>query len=350
MFTRLTALWILLVPVFTVVRAQAPGPSSGAAVPGLVYELSEVAPGVYAATARGVPYYVSNSVVVVGDDEVLLVDTGAGASEARALHAAIRTITALPVRYVVDTHCHFDHALGHAAFPEAVTIGHVATRAGLALGVGQPTLANNLEGMPARAGDLRARAREEPDAAKRASLLDDAAKWDDYRRRTASLEPSPSRLTFTDQITVWLGRREVRILHLGRGHTAGDAVVYLPAERVVCTGDLFNGYIGYMGDAFVDDWADTLERLAQLEFRIVVAGHGKPFEGKDAIRPVQDCLRDIWRQATALKNAGVPAREAAARLDLRAHAPRFPQFSKPGFDRQAVERVFQVIEERKSTR
>ena len=127
--------------------------------------------------------------------------------------------------------------------------------------------------------------------------------------------PSPSRLTFTDQLTVWLGNREVRVLHLGRGHTAGDTVVYLPAERVLCTGALFNGYIGYMGDAYVDEWVTTLDRLAQLDFRIVIAGHGRPFEGKDAIVRVQTCMRDLCQQAETLKIAGFPAEEAAERID-----------------------------------
>ena len=119
---------------------------------------------------------------------------------------------------------------------------------------------------------------------------------------------------------MWLGDREVRVLHLGRGHTAGDTVVYLPKERLVCTGDLFNGYIGYMGDAYVDEWADTLGRLAELDFETVVAGHGKPFRGKEALPAVQACLRDLWRQAESFKTSGLSAAEAASRIDLSAHA------------------------------
>lgn len=320
--------------------------ASDSPVPGIAYDLSEVAPGVHVAIARGVPYYVANSVVIVGDDGVLLVDSGAGTSEAHALRAAIRTITSLPVRYVVDTHFHFDHALGHAAFPDAVTIGHVATREGLALGTHQPTLAGNLQGIPARVADLRNRAGGEADGEKRAALLADAARLEEYGKQLAALVPSPSRLTFTDQLTVWLGNREVRILHLGRGHTAGDTVVFLPADRVICTGDLFNGYVGYMADAYVDEWVVTLDRLAQLDFRTVIAGHGRPFEGKDAIVPVQACMRDLWQQAEKLKSSGLSAQEAAARIDLRAHASRFPQFAKPGFSQPAIERIYTVIDER----
>jgi glyoxylase-like metal-dependent hydrolase (beta-lactamase superfamily II) len=347
---RLSLAFVLtaLVPA-GVVAHEAPRPrGEGPAVPGLTYELEEVAPGVFAAIAQGVPYYISNSVVVVGDDGVLLVDSGAGTSESCVLREAIRRVTDRPVRYVVDTHFHFDHALGHEAFPETVTLGHEATREGLALGREQPTLAGNLAGMPAWVARLEAEAATEKDETRSASLRGQAAALEAYRRQLAALTPSPSRITFTRGLTVWLGRREVRILHLGRGHTAGDTVVYLPRERVVCTGDLFNGYIGYMGDAYVDEWADTLGRLAELDFDTVVAGHGKPFRGKEALPAVHACLRDLWRQAEGLKKSGLSAAEAAARIDLSAHAGRFPRLATPGYEPLAVERIYAVIDERRA--
>jgi glyoxylase-like metal-dependent hydrolase (beta-lactamase superfamily II) len=343
MFRLLIAFIVLLVPA-AVAPQTAPPPVP--AVPALAFDFTEVAPGVHVAIARGVPYYVANSVVIVGGDEVLLVDSSAGPGEGAALRDAIRTITTKPVRYIVDTHFHFDHALGHAAFPGAVTMGHVGTRAGLALGTRQPTLASNIAALPGRAAAIRTQAASEGDAAKREALLKDAASTEAYGKALAALVAQPSDVTFPDQMTIWLGSREVRILHLGRGHTAGDTVVYLPAERVVCTGDLFNGYIGYMGDAYVDEWVTTLGRLASVDFQTVVAGHGKPFTGKDRIALVQACLRDLWRQAETLKREGVAAKDAAARIDLRAHAASFPALASVGFTPLAVERIYAVIDER----
>ena len=336
-----------LVPTAAATAHARPGPSdSPGPVPGLTYAVDEVAPGVFAAVAQGVPYYVANSVIVVGEDAVLLVDSSAGTNEARALREAIRRVTDRPVRYVVDTHFHFDHALGHAAFPEALTIGHDATRAGLVLGVRQPTLSRNLTGMTGRIADLETEAATEKDEARKAQLRGQATTLETYRRQIAALTPSPSNLTFGQSLTLWLGDREVRVLHLGRGHTAGDTVVYLPKERLVCTGDLFNGYIGYMGDAYVDEWADTLGSLAELDFEIVVAGHGKPFRGKEALPAVQACLRDLWRQAVSYKTSGLSVAEAASRIDLTAHAGRFPRLAEKGFEPLAVERIYAVIDER----
>ena len=343
MYRTFTAIAFLLLPVAG--AAQSPVPSIPA-VPGLVFDFTEVAPGVHVAIARGVPYCVADSVVIVGGDDVLLVDSSAGPGEGAALRDAIRAITTKPIRYVVDTHFHFDHALGHGAFPGAVTIGHVATRAGLVLGLQQPTLASNVKALPARAAELRTRASSESNAATREALSRDAASTDAYAKELAALVVMPSRLTFSEHMTIWLGTREVRLMHLGRGHTAGDTIVYLPAERVVCTGNLFNGYIGYMGDAYVDEWAETLGHLARLDFQTVIAGHGQPFVGRDRIAPVQACLRDLWRQAEALKRQGVTAADAATRIDLRAHAATFPALATVGFNLLAVERIYAVIGER----
>jgi len=343
MCRTIIALALSLLPAVAAPQTAAP---SILAVPGLVFDFTEVAPGVHVAIARGVPYYVANSVVIIGGEEVLLVDSSAGPGEGAALRDAIRTITTKPIRYVVDTHFHFDHALGHAAFSGAVAVGHVATRAGLALGLQQPTLASNVNALPGRAAALRAQASSETDAAKRETLLRDAASTDAYAKELAALAPVLPDVTFSEQMTIWLGTREVRLLHLGRGHTAGDTIVYLPAERVVCTGDLFNGYIGYMGDAYVDEWVATLDRLARIDFKTIIAGHGKPFAGKDRITAVQSCLRDLWRQAEALKRQGVTAADAAARIDLRVHAASFPALAAMGFNQLAVERIYAVIDER----
>lgn len=338
--------FLLLASLVPAAQAQPALQPAPAAASGLRFEIEEVAPGVFVAIAQGVPYYVANSVLVTGGGGALLVDSSAGPSEAKALREAIRRITDLPIRYLVDTHFHFDHALGHAAFPEAATIGHEATRAGLVLGAQQPTLARTITGVASRVAGLEAEAAAEKDGPRQAQLRAEAASLEAYRKQLAALTPSPSTLTFGQGLTLWLGEREVRILHLGRGHTAGDTIVHLPKERLVCTGDLFNGYIGYMGDAYVDEWADSLDRLAQLDFDTVVAGHGKPFRGKDALPAVQACLRDLWRQAAAAKTSGLSAADAAARIDLSAHAGRFPRLAQKGFDPLAVERIYAVIDER----
>jgi cyclase len=324
-------------------------PARPESAPGLHYRFQKVAEGVFCALPGGTAYYVSNSVVIVGEDGVLLVDSGAGPNEARVLREGIRTLTDRPVRYVVDTHFHFDHAFGHQAFPEALVVGHDATRDLLGPdALRGPTVSGYLASLPAQINNAREEAGHAADPAKRRELEERVTSLGAYQQELSQFVPTAPSLTFSDSMTIWLGRREVRLLHLGRGHTAGDLVVHLPQDRVVCTGDLFNGYIGYMGDAYVDEWAASLGRLAGLDFETVIAGHGEPFKGKEAIGPVQACLRELWRQAEQQKQAGASAEEAARRIDLRVHASRFPRLSQVGFEPMAVRRVYQVLDERAS--
>ena len=333
---------LLLSLSMTAAAAVAP-----ATVPGLTYRLEEVAEGVFCAIASGVPYYVSNAVVIKGDDGVAIVDPGAGPNEARVLLAAIRAVTDRPVRYVIDTHFHFDHAFGNGVFDEAPVVAHDSVRPMLGPDARQTrTVAGYVAGLPAQIEKARADGEKETDAAERTQGARRLAALEAYRDELATFVATPPALTFGDRVTLWLGQREVRLLHLGRGHTAGDVVVHLPRERIVCTGDLFNGYIGYMGDAYVDEWADTLVRLAALEFETVIPGHGAPFKGKDAIAPVAACLRDLWQQAASRKHEGVPPERAAAGIDLRAHASRFKNLAQVGFERVAVQRIYEVIDER----
>jgi glyoxylase-like metal-dependent hydrolase (beta-lactamase superfamily II) len=320
---------------------------SSAPVPGLDYRLEKVAEGVYCAIASGVPYYISNAVVIVGDDSVAVVDPGAGPNEARVLRAAISAVTDLPVRYVIDTHFHFDHAFGSEAFKGAVVIGHEATRALLGPdAIRGRTVASFIAEIPTQARKARDEATKETDPQKSGELLRRAVALETYQNELAALRPLPPSLTFGESLSLWLGSREIRLLYFGRGHTSGDIVVFLPRQRIACTGDLFNGYIGYLGDAYVDEWAETLGRLAKLDFETAIPGHGEPFSSKEAIAPVQACLRDLWRQVENMKRKGVSPEAAAPRVDLRAHASRFPRFTEIGFELPAVRRMYEVIDER----
>jgi len=264
---------------------------------------------------------------------------------------AVRTVTDRPIRYLVDTHFHFDHAFGSAAFgADTIVIGHEATRSLLgprrfAAGriAASPTTSPPGRAAPC-AGGVRALGGEAPDLAARAESLGA------YARELATLTLVPPGSLFSERASVDLGRREVQLLFPGRGHTAGDVVVFLPRERILCTGDFFNGHIGYMGDAYVDEWADSLDRLARLDFETVIPGHGAPFTDKARIALVQACLRDLWRQAADLRRAGVPADAAAPRIDLRAHAAHFPPLGDPGFDPVAVRRIYEVLDERQAGR
>ena len=164
-------------------------------------------------------------------------------------------------------------------------------------------------------------------------------------------------MTLSERLTLYRGGREIEILFLGRGHTGGDVVVFLPKERIVFTGDLLLQGPSYMGDAYLDEWDETLDRVKALDVDLIVPGHGEPFRDKAHIDAVQAYMRDTWNQVVALRAKGVPALEAALRIDLAAHKATLGPFASPllpsgilapGIEPNSVLRIYELLDEREA--
>src|SRR5438128_6890381 len=150
------------------------------------------------------------------------------------------------------------------------------------------------------------------------------------------ITPTPPNVTYSKKKVLNLGGREVQLLFLGRGHTNGDTVVFLPKEKIVCTGDLMESQIAYMGDAQFDEWITTLDALKNLDFETDLPGHGAPFKNKGLITAFQGYLRDLMKQGADLRRQSIPAETAAQRVDLTAYKTSFPQIQGPGADVRGV--------------
>ena len=246
--------------------------------PAELFDLQKVGDGVYAALAKPRTPINCNAAVVVLDDAVLVVDTHSRPSSARALIAQIRTITDKPVRFAVNTHFHWDHAQGNHAYPVAFPkqvsiIASEATRENLrTLGGGR--LKDQLASTPGQIAALEAQLAKATDAATQARLKDEIAQQKDYLAEIKGLELTLPDLTFDKSLIIHSGDRRVVLLFLGRGHTSGDVVAWLPKERVVATGDLLHGWMPYMADSYPKEWVATLDALDKLEFDQIIGGHG----------------------------------------------------------------------------
>ena len=139
---------------------------------------------------------------------------------------------------------------------------------------------------------------------------------------------------------------EVQLLFLGCGHTHGDTIVYLPKEKIVCVGDLVGSEPPFLGDGQFDEWIATLERLKQLDFDLMLMGHGRPStDGRALITGLQACLRDVVKLVDDARRQGIGARDLAPRLDLSAHAGTFPSLKRPGLGLGEVHRVCEWLYE-----
>ena len=258
--------------------------------------LEVLADGVYALTAEGDP----NLGAVEGEDFLVCFEALATPVAARAWLAQLRRHTDKPVRYLVLSHYHAVRVLGASAFEADVVVAHENTRALIA-------------------------ERGQQD-------------WESEFGRMPRLFPEPSSipgltwptLTFADRLTVELGgdRGELVLEHLGRGHTEGDVVAWLPKDRILFAGDLVEAEAAlYTGDAFHRDWAGgTLDRVAALQAEQLVGGRGGVARGRAAvdaaITQTRGFLTTMLAEVGAVHAAGGELREAFART----HAALAPVF------------------------
>jgi len=306
----------------------------------------QITPTVYYATTSGSMTTGANSCVIVNDQEVLITDPGETPATAKAFIEDIKTITNKPVRYVVDTHHHFDHAHGNQIFgPDINIIGHDQAYAMLA---GNELLQQSYVTQAAPA-----LLQQRLDALKAQPLPADPEQAAAQKRQIAALElripqekeikPTPPNTTFSESLTLHRGSREIQIWFLGRAHTDNDIVVFLPQEKIACTGDEMEAQLSYTADAFVDEWPATLEKLAALDFQTALPGHGAPFTGKDRIRAFQSYLRDFSKQVHTFQAQGLSVEETAKRVDLTSHATDFQQIRGVGADIRGVQRMYDLI-------
>jgi glyoxylase-like metal-dependent hydrolase (beta-lactamase superfamily II) len=262
----------------------------------------------------------------------------------------VKKLTPKPVRYVVNTHFHFDHAHGNQIFGAGVDIiGHEFTREMLASGrpLQMPLLKGYLDGLPAQVEGLRGRVAKEQDPAAKARLQTQLTSAENNLASQKELKLVPPNVTLAREMTLFRGSREIQLKFLGRGHTAGDVVVYLPREKVVITGDFLTAGMSNMSDSYPNEWADSLEALKKLDFTTVLPGHGEAYTDKTKIDNYQAYLRDAWAQASKLKAQGVPAEEAVKRIDMGSHKDRFPPNTNLGVNLLGVQRMYELLEGRR---
>jgi cyclase len=331
-------------PVQTLAQAQ---PPAGTRHTGKAFRFNQVKDGIYHAVGTGALAVVGNSAVIVNANDVIVVDDHVSPAAAWVLLDEIKSLTTKPVRTVINTHFHFDHAHGNQVFGKDVDIiGHEFTRDMLLKGnpLQMPLYKNYVEGLPRQIDDLRKRVAAEGDAAQKAALQVQLVAAESNRASQAELRPTPPNVTLRTQMTLYRGDREIQIRFLGRAHTAGDIVVYLPKEKAVITGDFLTAALSNMSDAFVNEWPATLDELKKLDFDTVLPGHGEAFTDKAKIDYFQAYLRDVWTQVSRFKQQGVSAEDAAKRADLTKHKEHFPTIQGPGVPIIAVTRIYELLD------
>ena len=256
-----------------------------------------------------------NSVVVLSSDGVLVFDSNGTPAAAAAVLGEIRKMTDQPVRYLVNSHWHWDHWYGaevyREAFPGIQIISHAKTREmelGPALTFNQPGLDVQLPGhIRDVESRLAAAAPGSPERARWQRHLDDDRSFLDQKR---GVHHTVANLTFSDSLTVYMGEREIRVLHYDRAVTPGDAFLYLPKEKIVVTGDLLVNPISFALSSYPTGWLATLERISGLEANAIIPGHGEPVHDQTLLRTHIAIFRELLRLGRAARTAGLTVEQA----------------------------------------
>lgn len=228
--------------------------------------------------------FAANAGIVIGRDGVLVVDTLISAKEGERFLADIRKVTTKPIRYVVNTHTHLDHAFGNGVFARlgATIISHDADR---------ESLAKN-----------------------GADTLKHAANYGLKPEDMAGTEIVVPTVSFSDRLTIDLGGEEVRLIRTAPSHTAGSLVVSVPSKKLLFSGDiLFTDFHPFLADGDIPGWVGTIDTLLAMDVERIVPGHG-PLSTKKDLREMREYLLLFDSKARELAAAGKDGDAIAAEL------------------------------------
>ena len=249
----------------------------------------------YAYTAEGDP----NTGVVIGDDAVMVIDTQATPVMAEDVIRHIRSVTDLPIKYVLMSHYHAVRVLGASAYRPQEIIASQDTY-DLIVERGAQDMKSEIERFP---------------------------------RLFRAVETIPGltwpTITFKGEMTLWLGKLEVRLMQLGRGHTKGDTVAWLPQQKILFSGDLVEfDATPYAGDAYFRDWPKTLDNVAALAPVALVPGRGAALTTPEAVQQglagTRAFISDLYEQVQAGAAQGKPLRD----IYKETHAALKPKYGQ----------------------
>jgi glyoxylase-like metal-dependent hydrolase (beta-lactamase superfamily II) len=339
---------LAVAPASLTARQGSPSRPPGTTYKGPAFTFHKIAEGVHHAVGTGSLVVMSNAAIIEGDTDVLVVDSHVSPGGAWALQEELKAITPKPIRWVVNSHFHFDHSHGNQIYgPEVQIIGHEFARQMMVAGKSQDSPAREffVGGIANTIKMLESRLANANTPEERAPIENQLSIQRNHLEGTNAVRPVPPTMTLSQTLTLHRGSREIRIMFLGRGHTAGDVVVYLPKERIVATGDLLIEGPSYMGDAFFTEWIQTIDTLKGVDFNTVLPGHGRAFNGKAKLDHWQAYLRDFWAQAQKFHKAGTPWEEAAKLVDLRGNSTNYPTIKAPGITpNHGMRRAYDILD------
>jgi cyclase len=295
-------------------RAQAPGASTN------LFTIEKVAEGVYAALAKPQALTNCNAAIFVNSQDVLVVDAHSKPSAAAALIAQIKKdVTTKPVRYLVNSHFHWDHTQGDAAYKATggkVDIIASDTTKQLMTQLSRDRLKESLDSVPKQIDEVQARLAKATSAADKERYADLLRQLKAYQVEMKSYPLELPTITFAKSHVIKDPAGDLHIEFHGRAHTAGDVVVFSPQKRVVAAGDVIIGFLPNINDGYPRPWPATINSIGQLAFDHIIGGHGSVQHDRKRMTQMRNYIEELTARVEEGKKAGKPLAELQQALTM----------------------------------
>ena len=276
----------------------------------VLFDIDRIADGVYAALAKPQTLLNCNAVVFENAEDILIMDSHSKPSAVASLVRQLRDqVTRKPVRYVVASHFHWDHAQGLPAYrrvaPHADLVASEATRK-LIGDQTLPRLKQSFTDLEKSVEDYRKKAADARTPEERNAYQQMLRETRDYLNEMKNYAPELPNLTLDRDLIIHDKAHDLHLAFRGRGHTAGDVVVFCPQKKTVATGDLLHGFFPFIADGYPNDWPRTLLDVAQFEFTAIAGGHGSVFRSRDRLFQMGNYIEELTELVARGRREGKP--------------------------------------------
>ncbi len=300
--------------VFRAARARA---QSAAALPEL-FDVEKVADGVWAAIARPTALINCNAAIFETGAGLMIVDTHSKPSAVASLVSRIRRgISDKPVRWIVNTHFHWDHTQGTPTYKRialsADIVSSEATR-NLIAENGAARLKESLEQTRKSIDGYQEKAAKSRSPEEKTYWQRMANEAREYLAEMRDYTPELPNVAFGANLVIRAKDHDLHLSFLGRGHTAGDIVVFCPQKKVIATGDLLHSFAPYIADGYPKDWPRTLRAAGRFAFERAIGGHGAVQQGRQRLTNMANYIDELAAAVSAGRTQGRSAAELQAAL------------------------------------
>jgi cyclase len=285
-----------------------------------LFDLQKAGEGVFFAQARPQAAINCNAAVFVRSKDVVVVDAHSKPSAAAALIAQLkREVTTKPVRYVINTHFHWDHTQGNHAYraaePKLDFISTTTTKQLLA-DLGPARTKASLDAVPQQIETLRKRAEKATSAEEKAFCAEQIRQLQAYQADLKDYAPDLPTITFDKSYELKDPAFDLHLEFHGHAHTAGDVFVHCPQQRALATGDAVHCWLPFIADGFPKIWPRTIDDVARADFEHVLGGHGMLQTGRGVMTNMRNYIEELTGRVERAKEAGLGVAEMQKQITV----------------------------------